>query len=417
MSPPPVVVVSPWRREPYRLLFPLGVLLAWTGVLHWLLLATGFIQEYRSVFHAFAQIEGFMTCFAVGFLFTLIPRRTGTAPPAAWQVAVALAAPVAVTTFAWFEKWALSQIPWLLLLAVLIQFAVSRFRSPGAGPQIPNSFVWVILALVMGVGGSVLAGVGASLGEEMFWLHEIGRAIVLQGMFTALVLGVGGMLLPVVTRGVGPAAGPAGAGEPGGVAGAGGATGAKVLHLIAGLAFIATFFVEVLVSVRLGFALRAAIVLATLLASAELWRLPTVPGLHRRLIWIAAWCLPAGYACVAAFPQYPKAGLHVVFIGCFALLAFCISVHVVLSHGGAPGLLNARPWPIALLGGLVMSALGLRVLVNVYPSHVYRWLGLAAAAFLSATVVWALFLLSALRGPAKDARARVAADKLAGAAS
>ena len=119
-----------WRTDPYRVLFPLGVLLAWAGVLHWLLLATGVIGEYRSIFHAFAQIEGFMTCFAVGFLFTLIPRRTATAPPAAWQMAVGVAAPIAITAGAWYERWALSQLPWLLLMGVLIQFAVGRFRAP-----------------------------------------------------------------------------------------------------------------------------------------------------------------------------------------------------------------------------------------------------------------------------------------------
>src|SRR6266571_8903084 len=329
--------VAGWRGEPYRVLFPLGVLLAWAGVLHWLLLAIGVIDEYRSIFHAFAQIEGFMTCFAVGFLFTLIPRRTATAPPAAWQMAVALTAPVIIVICAWFDRWALSQVPWLVLMAVLIQFAVSRFRAPGAGLRIPNSFVWVVLALLMGVAGSILAGVGAAVGGDAFWLHEVGRALVLQGMFTGLVLGVGGMLLPVITRGVPP------------LGGAPGSARAKALHVAAGIAFIATFFFEVLVSARLGFALRAAVVLAVLLTSAEIWRVPTVPGLHRRFIWAAAWLLPAGYASVAAFPEYAKAGLHVAFIGCFALLALCISVHVVLSHGGVPrrhGRLGVLPDPL-----------------------------------------------------------------------
>jgi hypothetical protein len=291
---------------------------------------------------------------------------------------------VAITAGAWFEKWALSQVPWLLLMGVLIQFAVSRFRAPGAGLRVPNSFVWVVLALLMGVGGAILAGVGAALGEQLFWLHDVGRAIVLQGMFSALVLGVGGMLLPVITRGVPPLASSPSA-------------RAKVLHLIAGIAFIATFFLEALVSVRLGFALRAAIALGVLLGSAAIWRLPSIPGLHRRFIWAAAWLMPIGYACVALFPEHPKAGLHVVFIGCFALLALCISIHVVLSHGGAPQLLEERPWPVGLLGALLLAAMALRVLVNVDPAHVYRWLGGASAAFLLATIVWALFLFRSLR--------------------
>jgi len=73
-----------WRREPYRILFPLGVVLAWAGVLHWLLLALGIAGEYRSIFHSMAQIQGFIVCFAIGFLFTMIPRRTGTDAPAPW---------------------------------------------------------------------------------------------------------------------------------------------------------------------------------------------------------------------------------------------------------------------------------------------------------------------------------------------
>ena len=70
-----------WRREPYRLLFPLGIVLSWTGVLPWLLFAIGVTDEYRSIFHSMAQVQGFLACFAVGFLFTMIPRRTGTAAP------------------------------------------------------------------------------------------------------------------------------------------------------------------------------------------------------------------------------------------------------------------------------------------------------------------------------------------------
>src|SRR5919201_6597971 len=109
---PELTSAPTWRREPYLLLFPLGALLAWAGVLPWLLFslrATALYQPmfeaigYRAAFHPVAQVEGFLTCFAVGFLFTFIPRRTGTGPPAAWQMIVALAAPLAAGALPGFE--------------------------------------------------------------------------------------------------------------------------------------------------------------------------------------------------------------------------------------------------------------------------------------------------------------------------
>ncbi len=64
--------LNSWRSKPYRLLFPLGWLLAWAGVLHWLLHSVGLLADYRPVFHAITQIQGFMLCFALGFLLTAL---------------------------------------------------------------------------------------------------------------------------------------------------------------------------------------------------------------------------------------------------------------------------------------------------------------------------------------------------------
>src|SRR5207253_11515314 len=153
----------PWRRDPYLLLFPLGALLAWAGVLPWLFFslgATGLYRPmfeaigYRAAFHPIAQVEGFLTCFAVGFLYTFIPGRTRTWPPACWQMMVAVAAPVAAVVFAWFEWWLPAQAAWLALLAVLVGFAARRMAS---GRPVPASFVWVVAGLSMGTAGSVLA--------------------------------------------------------------------------------------------------------------------------------------------------------------------------------------------------------------------------------------------------------------------
>jgi uncharacterized protein involved in response to NO len=370
-----VGAAPPWRREPYRVLFPLGVLLAWAGVLHWLLFALGITAEYRSIFHSMAQIQGFLACFAVGFLFTMIPRRTGTAAPAPWQMAIALGAPIATTVCAWFESWAAAQAFWLLLLAVVLTFVLRRFR-PG---DIPDSFVWVLAALAFGIGGAILAGYGAA--ADAMWLHDAGRGLVLQGMMASLVIGVGGFLLPAITRGEPPPAARA---------------LRKILHVAAALAFGASFFLEG-ESIRAGFALRAAVVALAFIPATRLWRPPSLPGLHRRLVWIAAWMLPLGFAFVAALPQYRRIGLHICFVGCFATLVFAVSIHVILSHGGATELLTKSPWQLKALAALLALALACRLLVDLDPARLKFWLGTAAAAFLASTVVWAQFSVRKLR--------------------
>ena len=274
--PPQTVPV--WRTEPYRVLFPMGMLLAWAGVLHWFLHAVGVTPYYGSVFHSITQIQGFMMCFAVGFLFTMVPRRTGTAGPSAWQMAVAIAAPAATSVSAWFELW---------------------------------------------------------------WLSQILRDYL-----------------------------------------------ARVGHLCAAVLLVLSFWTETFSSLRGGLALRAVVVAALLLTSSKAWRLPRHPGWHRKLVWLAAWMIPLGYALAAIFPAEKKAGLHVVFIGGFALMAFSVGVHVVLAHGGFQRLLNGRPWQVVTFGLLFLIAMALRAMVDFDRHHFFLWLG-AAAVFLLGTLFWA----------------------------
>src|SRR2546430_2140669 len=167
LSPAP-----PWRRDPYLPLFPPGALLCRARVRLWLffpLAAAALTRPMyeaggsRAAFHPVALVEGSLPCLAVGFFFPFVPRRPGTAPPAWWQMAVALAAPVVSVVCAWFEQWLPAQISWIALIAVLVGFVVPRARR-GARP-IPASFVWVAAGLLMGAAGALLAGVGAALEE------------------------------------------------------------------------------------------------------------------------------------------------------------------------------------------------------------------------------------------------------------
>ncbi len=375
---------APWyRREPYLVFFPLGVMLAWAGVGHWLLFAVGASHRFDPIFHAMTQIQGFLMCFAVGFLFTMIPRRTGSRPPTTTEVVLCAVAPVATTAAAWWQAWAWSQAAWLVLAVVLISFAVRRFAAATSRRRPPAGFVWIPLSLLMGIVGSVLTGVGAIPSLDMFWLHNIGRGLVLQGMFVGLVLGVGTLAFPLMTRGQAPRD----------ITGSAADRAAMGLHAAGALVVAGSFWIEATTSLRLAAGLRAAVALMVLVGVVELWRLPDRPGWNRWLVWFAGWMLPLGYGFAAVWPQYFSAGLHVVFLGGFALLALAVATQVTLGHRGYRAEMEGRPAAVVAIGGLMVAAIVARTLMQVDPARYFLWMGVAAALFLGATLAWMAFLL------------------------
>jgi hypothetical protein len=288
--------------------------------------------------------------------------------------------PVGTTVAAWYEKLAVSQVFWAALVIMLILFAFRRFRSSTATRRPPNSFVWVPMALLMGLSGTVfmaLYGIAEARGDPAAWhWHQWGRLFILQGVFLGLIMGLGGMLLPLITCGDAPPdASPSD-------------RWVRALHLLAVLALILTFSVEVYADDGLAFALRGLLVLLVLLPGARIWRLPQKPGWHRWLVWLSAWAIPTGYLLAAAMPWHAQMGLHVVFISGFALMALSVGLHVSLAHGGRPELVHGRPWQVPVLGLLILLAVVFRGLATYNPDRQQLWLGGAATMFLTATLVW-----------------------------
>jgi uncharacterized protein involved in response to NO len=369
-----------WRREPYRLLFPLGVALAWVGVGKWFLLATAGVGTFASAGHAITQVQGFLMCFAAGFLLTAIPRRTGSAPASAGLVAVAALAPVVTTIASNLGAFALSQLAWLTLVVALVTFAVRRLRGgAGARRRPPNAFLWIPSSFLLGLVGSTLMALRA-LGPDWMALHDLGKDLLVQGLFLGLILGVGSLVFPLITREQGPPDGDASPAD----------RRARALHLVAALSLAGTFVVERWLDARAGLALRALITFAVLLSAARLATPPRVPGLHRWVVWVSAWCVPAGLALAAALPAAQRLGaLHVTFIGGFAALALAVGVHVTLSHADDEGPLVGRPWQVALLAVLLLASVGLRLAMGLDPARLWTWMALSSGAFLLATLAWA----------------------------
>lgn len=376
------------RRSPYRLFFPLGLLLAIAGVGHWLLHAIGLLDDYRPVFHAMTQVQGFLLSFAVGFLLTMLPRRTKTDPPALATIGVLAVGLVGTVTAAAFGAWALSQVFFLTVMGTLLGFAVTRLSRRRAGRRPPVGFVWIPIAFGFGIGGSVLTGLAGFLGmDRHIALHDLGRGLVLQGMFTAMILGVGGLALPLMTRGEAPAD------DSGTIHD----RARRAAHLVAAALLLGTFVFESQLGLAAAYLGRACIAATVLIWSAELHRPPSLPGANRWAIWCAAWAIPIGYAAAGIFVQDHKAALHVLFIGGFALLTLAVSTQVTLGHGDFPELMNGRPAAVVWIASALFVAIAPRLLMAWDPGRFFVWMAVAAGAFLVAAATWAGFVVPKLR--------------------
>lgn len=372
--------------QPYRLFFPLGVALAWVGVGQWLLFSRGMIEEYLSIFHSMAQVQGFLVCFAMGFLFTMLPRRTESSPASLFTLLLCALCPVATTIAAWFEQWHVAQGFWLVLLVTLSTVVA---RSVGRGARRPPvGFLWIPMAVAFGTLGSLLTGLGASV-ASLWALHEIGRGLVLQGFFLCLVLGVGSFVVPLFTRGVGLP-------DDSLVQHAG---RERCVHALAALGLVASFAVESQLSLRWGFALRAAVLWAVLLTVAEIYRLPTKRGTIKWLVWAGAWFVPLGYTLGFIFPILGKGALHVTFLGGFGLLVFSVSSQVVLGHGGYEALRDGRPVAPLAVAVCLLCAATTRVAMELQSERALTWMAWSAGSFLAGSLVWSAFLMPRMLRP------------------
>ncbi|HYG69892.1 MAG TPA: NnrS family protein, partial [Anaeromyxobacteraceae bacterium] len=116
-----------WRREPYRVLFPLGAALGIFAVLPFAWRSAS--GASLALFHSVAQIQGFLTCFVAGFLMTLVPRHTRTTPAAGWEVVAAAVLPTVAVLAAWMGDPTAASWLWLALLFVVMGFTASRLRA------------------------------------------------------------------------------------------------------------------------------------------------------------------------------------------------------------------------------------------------------------------------------------------------
>ena len=378
------------RREPFRLFFPLGLLVGLAGVLPWLVFALGYSRRWPGLFHGLTMTQGYLFTTAAGFLLTLVPRRTGTPPPHPWEIAALAVAAITVPSALWLGALSVAEGVALASLLVLLRFALSRWSSPSRQPT-PPSFV----LLAGGATGGLLGG-GLLLAAPLVGAlapMSLGRQLVQQGPLLGAALALTPFLTPVLAEGQGrPPAEPA-------------IRRRQVrLHGLAGLLLLGSFAVEEWLSIRFGLLLRGLVCLVEVLLAGRPFAPYRRAGAHRFVYRVALILLPLGLLGGALAPAQRVPLAHLTYLGGFALLIYAVATHVVLHHTGRSHLAERSPIRLLLAALLTVAAAVVRTLAERFPMHYFAALAAAATLWLLGALLWGSLILPMLL-PRRDPQA------------
>lgn len=383
------------RREPFRLLFPLGALFGLVGVGHWLLYALGWTRSYSGFYHASIQISSFLLCFIFGFLLTALPRFAGATPASSVELLVVLALFLTQPVLLSLGAWVAAEGCFVGLLLTLAVFAGRRFASRRSTGGPPTEFVWIPLAILHGLVGAGLLMAG-QLRLAPAWVVAVGKPLLQQGFALGIVLGVGGFMAPrLLGSGVLPVT----------AVGIDERTAGRIRarrirrHLAAGAVFFGSFWLEGGGWIRPAYGLRAAVITAELLWTTQWYRSPRLPEGYLRLLWLSLWMIIPGFWAVVLEPRLRMAAVHIVFLGGLSLMVFAVGTMVVMSHAGEGARLRQPLWVLKVVGIGVGGAALLRLAADGLPQRYFLLLGLAAVCWMAAGIGWLAFVIPRVLRP------------------
>ncbi len=370
-------------KEPYRLFFPLGVVLGLAGTGHWVFYGTGLTAEYSGYYHSSLQTWLYMGAFIAGFLMTAIPRFASAAHATTGEVARLLILMIFIFFMLALKAWVPAGAGYLLWLLSLLFFIVKRFRSKGHTAQPPMEFVWMPFAFLNALAGTAVVTAVYAGAAPSAWMSAA-RSAAEQGFILCLVLGVGGFLGP---RLLGLHQMP----DPADLQKAGERMRRRfICHLALAALLTASFLVETRHQPA-AYWLRAFVVTLDLAAVSKVLARPKVRSLFHVLFSSSFWMVVAGVWASAAFPVHRVNMLHLVFLGGFSYMTFLVATMVTLSHSGAGDQLRKPLWIFWVIPAGVMGSLLVRVTAHLAPQSYFLHLGAAAALWMATGAAWLVF--------------------------
>jgi len=365
----------------FRPFFLLGSIWAGLEILAWLPILHGRLSLASSFsprdWHVHELIFGYVPAIVAGFLLTAIPNWTGRPRATRFELALATLGVGGFTVLRALEVPGAGLATLVTLLGLGFPIA-RRVRGGAAAP--PEEFILVGMGLALGLAGAVVQ-TAAGFGLMTPVAERFGVRTFSLGMLLALVLGLGGLLVPTFAQLKDPL-------DIVGVARAGDRPRRRAFTLVIAALLLLAVNLEFLGWGTLAGVLRA---LAVLVSTQLAWKLWRGPGRGDRLawgLWLSGVGLVVGFVAAAVWPAHRVEAWHVAFIGGYALLTLAIATRVVVSHGG-----HARREERVLLTVVGVAALLAAALVRALgpaldPEHTGAHHALAAVLGSLALATW-----------------------------
>jgi len=376
------------QEEPYRLFFPLGILIAIVGVGHWPAYAFGWNAQYSSFFHSSIQTQVYMTCFIIGFLMTAMPKFASAPHATQGEVLRFLGFILGNTIALSFGKWIAAEICFAGVLISLLLFAKKRIAARTQSALPPLEFIWIPIAILHGLTGTILMILIQLKKAPQVWF-QVAKLMSEQGFILCVVIGVGGFLAPRLMGTFRTYAKPGQLPQDPALV----KIRQMVLlgHVFAGGLFFASFWIGMR-HLDFSYFLRASIITGEYLWTCSYLIPPRSKDFYAKLIWISLWMVVLGSWSAAFFSSYRTAMLHLIFIGGFSLMIFSVATMVVLSHGGEPEKIR-RPLAILWISGIgVAGSLACRIAASFAPEKYFLLLGIAGILWTVTAGLWFFFV-------------------------
>jgi len=380
-------------EEPFRLFFPMALLVGVAGVALWPLYFSGILVFYPGQTHARLMAYGFFGGFILGFLGTALPRMLSARPLGSSEVALLVALHSAMSLALLAGKTTFGDGLFIALILCLGVMLSVRIRGRGDVP--PPGFVLIGLALGCAGVGACLS-IRQSYSEGAAFAGGLQHLLVYQGFILLPILGVGAFLLPRFfgtenlhnfPESVQP--------PPGWMREA-------VLAAVAGLLIVGSFWLEVSGWYRTGPALRLMIAAVYLFRAVPIYRRAPAQNALVSPLRLALILMLTGFLATVLMPTFRVALLHLTLVGGFAVITLTVATRIVYGHSGNLAMLTQPNRWLRLVVVLILLAMVTRISGDFLPRVLASHYSYGSIIWILAVLVWAGYVLPKVRWPDTD---------------